>query len=149
MQLSARISSPGRKVSARISHTAPRWVQILEREKRSSYLPASLSKATIVRLRVSEVSVRLSPQGTVSKTELRNGAESGRYEKKNDHAYPSGESSIAVNWRPYDLFHADGNNFVGYQLSSLRLSEIEIAAIGRCECSVTPRLDSQRPRSTS
>jgi hypothetical protein len=48
LQLSARIASPGRKVSARTSQTAPRWVPILEREKRSSYLPASLSNATIV-----------------------------------------------------------------------------------------------------
>jgi hypothetical protein len=33
----------------------------------------------------------------------------------NDHAYPSGESSIAANWSPHDLFHANGNNSVGYQ----------------------------------
>ncbi len=43
LQLSTRIASPGRKVSASTSHTVPRWVPILEREKRSSYLQARLS----------------------------------------------------------------------------------------------------------
>ena len=33
----------------------------------------------------------------------------------NDHACPSGESSIAANWSPHDLFHANENNSVGYQ----------------------------------
>ena len=48
LQLSTRIVSPGRKVSASTSHTVPRWVPILERENRSSYLQARLSNATIV-----------------------------------------------------------------------------------------------------
>jgi hypothetical protein len=54
----------------------------------------------------------------------------------NDHACPSGESSIAANWSPHDLFHANGNNSVGYQ-SHLLVSPREISAIGRCEGSVT------------
>ena len=62
LQLSTRIASPGRKVSASISHTAPRWVPILERENRSSYLQARLSNATIVWSLALQAAVRLSPQ---------------------------------------------------------------------------------------
>ena len=62
LQLSTRIASPGRKVSASTSHTAPRWVPILERENRSSYLQARLSNATIVWSLALEAAVRLFPE---------------------------------------------------------------------------------------
>lgn len=62
LQFSTRIVSPGRKVSASTSHTAPRWVPILDRENRSSYLQARLSKDTVFWPSAAEAAVRFSPQ---------------------------------------------------------------------------------------
>src|ERR1700761_8383302 len=58
VQLSTRIVSPGRKVSASTSHTVPRWVPILERENRSSYFQARLSNAVSVWSLAAGVAVR-------------------------------------------------------------------------------------------
>src|ERR1700678_3086148 len=85
LQLSARISSPGWKVSASTSHTAPRWVPILAREKRSSYFPARESKATIVGFLASGLAVRLSPQKQGKAAPI----EQVECEDENDDAYDS------------------------------------------------------------